>query len=340
MTKVRILSIDGGGTKGVIPAYFLKKLEYITEKPISELFDYIIGTSIGGIMAIGYAIPDKDANPAYNSQDMYNLIEDKIDDVMPKDWWSLFKNTGGFFYSKYDRDGLDKLLEELSLNKTLLETTIPISVLTYSIKTFEPKAWSTFKACQTPTEENAYLSDIAGATSAAPTYFDPKEIRGTNGDLHIDGGVYAKNPSLVGITEFLLYNPQITKEDLIIVSIGTGNLEHEVSSHNHYGLYEWLLGDHDLISLFLYSSTVSTTKECKKVFKNFYRIQPDIPEELYVEVDGTSDEFFKNMKKISKNYYFDNKDLFYELKQILDIDPSEKFHFNCSNYQGTDLFDI
>jgi uncharacterized protein len=74
---VRILSIDGGGIRGVIPATILARIELLTGKPICELFDLIAGTSTGGILTLGLTKPGADRTPSHSAAQMIALYEDE-----------------------------------------------------------------------------------------------------------------------------------------------------------------------------------------------------------------------------------------------------------------------
>jgi uncharacterized protein len=71
---IKILSLDGGGMRGVIPGILLTEIERRTGKPISELFDLIAGTSIGAVYALGLTIPDENGKPKWKAEDMANTF--------------------------------------------------------------------------------------------------------------------------------------------------------------------------------------------------------------------------------------------------------------------------
>ena len=70
----RILSIDGGGIRGIIPVTILASIEERTGKPISQLFDLIAGTSTGGILALGLTKPNSAGEPEYSAHDLCKLL--------------------------------------------------------------------------------------------------------------------------------------------------------------------------------------------------------------------------------------------------------------------------
>ena len=68
MSTIKILSIDGGGIRGIIPAIILSRIEEKTLKPIAELFDLIAGTSTGGLLALALTKPSPDSIPQYSAK--------------------------------------------------------------------------------------------------------------------------------------------------------------------------------------------------------------------------------------------------------------------------------
>src|ERR1051326_2989146 len=74
-TPFKVLAIDGGGIRGIIPALILEAIEERTNRPISSLFDMLSGTSTGGIIALGLTLPAEDGKPAKSAHDIVNLYE-------------------------------------------------------------------------------------------------------------------------------------------------------------------------------------------------------------------------------------------------------------------------
>src|ERR1700728_2338207 len=72
---IKILSIDGGGIRGIIPAMVLAEIEKRTQRPIACLFDLIAGTSTGGILALGLSIPKTSPGPLYAASQLFEMFE-------------------------------------------------------------------------------------------------------------------------------------------------------------------------------------------------------------------------------------------------------------------------
>src|SRR5918995_672220 len=80
----KVLSIDGGGIRGIIPAMVLARLEKQTGRPIAEMFDLIAGTSTGGILALGLTLPSDDGKPRYAAKDLLELYEKDGSRIFPR----------------------------------------------------------------------------------------------------------------------------------------------------------------------------------------------------------------------------------------------------------------
>ncbi|MCA9885162.1 MAG: patatin-like phospholipase family protein [Anaerolineae bacterium] len=83
MRTFKVLSIDGGGIRGIIVAKFLAEIEHCINQSISELFDFIAGTSTGGILALGLTLPDERGNPSYTAQEVSNSIAPRYQSFFP-----------------------------------------------------------------------------------------------------------------------------------------------------------------------------------------------------------------------------------------------------------------
>jgi uncharacterized protein len=198
----RILSLDGGGIRGIIPATFLAALEERTGKPIYQLFDIISGTSTGGILASGLAMRSKldPTKPQFSAKDLLGLYTQNGKQIFEKRprWLG-----GGILNSAYRHDGLEKLLLQYFGDAELKDTLVPILITSYEIEKRKPFYFNSRLAQNYPDQENYKLRDVCRATSAAPTYFEPHRVVNKAGESFslVDGGMCANNPSLLGYTE-------------------------------------------------------------------------------------------------------------------------------------------
>jgi patatin-like phospholipase/acyl hydrolase len=199
---VKVLSIDGGGIRGLIPALVLAEIEQRTERRIADLVDMIAGTSTGGILACALGKPDP--LPAAEIASLYVEEGPKIFDR------SLLKqitSLGGYLDERYSAGGLVKALERYLGDTPMSAATLPLLLTAYDT---ESRAIHLLRS--EGEHSGASMVDAAHATSAAPTYFEPLQL---DGATLIDGGVFATNPSLVAYAELR------GKLDLLL-SLGTG----------------------------------------------------------------------------------------------------------------------
>ena len=92
----RVLSLDGGGIRGIIPALVIAHLERQMGAPASEFFDLIVGTSTGGILALGLALQDEQGRPLLAAKRMVALYERHGGEIFERSLWRKLRTAGGF----------------------------------------------------------------------------------------------------------------------------------------------------------------------------------------------------------------------------------------------------
>jgi hypothetical protein len=193
--KRRVLAIDGGGIKGIYPLAFLASVEEKTELKAASFFDLIVGTSTGGIIALGLGL-------GWSAQELLEMYRSLGKRVFASGMWERIKSAWRhWMLAKYDseplRDLLDDSFGEKRLGRSEKRLVIPSANL-------EEGSVYLYKTAHSPRFREDYqerVVDIALSTAAAPTYF-PAHHSSYNIPL-IDGGVWANNPSAVGAVEAL-----------------------------------------------------------------------------------------------------------------------------------------
>ena len=213
-----VLSIDGGGIRGIIPAMVIAHLERQTGKPASELFDLIVGTSTGGILALGLSLQDAVGQPLLAAKRMVALYERHGAEIFEQSLWRKLRTVGGIFEEAYSHKALEAVLEHYFGDRTLSDCGVPAMVTSYDIQnrcTVFMKSWHADHAA-------LLCSDAARATSAAPTYFEPASLQWAEGNRTlIDGGVYMNSPAVSAYAETRKLFPN---EPIAMLSLGTGEL--------------------------------------------------------------------------------------------------------------------
>src|SRR5215218_831037 len=192
---MRVLSIDGGGIRGLIPAIVLTELERRAGRRVWELFDLIAGTSTGGILACALCAPE-----ALPASELVKLYEDEGPDIFSRSLFQRIRSADGLLDEKYDDAALDRALERFLGTKRLAEARPDLIVPSYDTALPGPYFFKTSKAKETPQTDDFRLSTVARATSAAPTYFEPV---GDREKALLDGGVFATNPAMCALAEVL-----------------------------------------------------------------------------------------------------------------------------------------
>ncbi len=199
MTKkpFKILCIDGGGIKGIFSAQILAKFEEVFNTKVSEQFDLICGTSTGGIIALAASaeIPMSDVVRFYKEKGPLIFAQ-------RKKWClgELILNIKQLLCKgKYDNTELKKALTDVFRDRKISDSSNLLCITAFDIINAKPRVFK--KDYNQFTEDNnkTYV-DVALATSAAPTYLP---IHSIGSNQYVDGGVWANNPSLVGLMEFL-----------------------------------------------------------------------------------------------------------------------------------------
>ncbi len=199
---MKVLAIDGGGIRGLIPALVLAEIEERTSRRIAELVDMIAGTSTGGILACALGKPGP--LPAAEVAALYVEEGPKIFDR------SLLKqitSLGGYLDERYSDSGLLRALERYLGETPMSAATVPLLLTAYDT---EARAIHLLRS--EGEHSGATMVQAAHATSAAPTYFEPVSLGGAT---LIDGGVFAINPSLVAYAE-------LGGRLNLLLSLGTG----------------------------------------------------------------------------------------------------------------------
>lgn len=235
---IKVLSIDGGGIRGIIPAMILAEIEKRTEKQISELFHLIAGTSTGGILTLGLTKPGANHKPEYTAKTLVDLYQQEGKRIFPE---ASFRQLKNYFDEKYPAVGLEKVLKEYFGDTWLSQALTEVLITSYEIEVRSPYFFKSRKAKADPSRD-FLMKNVARATSAAPTYFEPVQLRtrdGLNDLALIDGGVFANNPAMSAYVEAKKMYPDAS--DILVVSVGTGQLTTKLSYEKvkTWGLLEW-----------------------------------------------------------------------------------------------------
>jgi len=228
---VRVLSIDGGGIRGIIPALVLADLERRAGRPVAQLFDLVAGTSTGGILALALTQRADEGGPAHSAEKLVGLYEDEGPRIFSRSLARRIRSLDGFIDERYSADGLERALAEYLDDARLPDALIDVLVTSYDTAGREPVLLRR--------ADDLLARDAARATAAAPTYFEPHALRvGGHQRSLIDGGVFALNPAMLAYAEVARTRPG---SEVMVVSLGTGQLTRPLpfKEIRGWGQLEW-----------------------------------------------------------------------------------------------------
>ncbi|GAB2885749.1 patatin-like phospholipase family protein [Paraburkholderia jirisanensis] len=243
----KILSCDGGGIRGLITALLIQDLD--TRSQIISKADGFAGTSTGGLLALALA----NGVPIAQIVNMYETQGAEI--FEENSWWTARKDAlaegvstlagPGIFVCQYVSTGLEKVAEQLLGSQTLSSVQRFVAVNSARLWNPDVKSWepSTLSNGKSNVYREVSLVDAALATSAAPTYFPPHAIAGFG--YFADGGVFANNPTVVGVAEALANGLVSDLGSLRVLSLGTGTSpaglsQTEIGDPLEWGASKWL----------------------------------------------------------------------------------------------------
>ncbi len=339
-SKVRILSIDGGGIRGIIPAtiicYLEEEIRRLTQNEnakIGEYFDLIAGTSTGGILASIYLVPQVagTTDAKYSAIDALNLYKKNGHLIFEKSFIEQVTHIP-LINEKYSAKNLQKLLDTY-FQKTLLSELIrPCLITSYDF--FKRRAVffnSNDARCDSGVVKDFYVNQVTRATSAAPTYFEPVQIKSlTEGEFNlIDGGVFVNNPAMCAFSEarntnfnedrFINNNrlktakPNKPKtEQMYIVSIGTGS-ESKPFQYNdlkNAGLISWVPV---LIDIMMSANSETVDYHLRKMFEamdttdqhDYIRLKPSLGS-ASSEMDDASADNIESLYEAGNMFVYEN----------------------------------
>jgi len=257
--KLRILSIDGGGIRGLIPAIVLSRLEELLRArdpgaSLASTFELIAGTSTGGLIALGLATP-RDGAPAMSAAEMVDLYSgEEARTIFGRPHLRRLPGLGRLVDAldpKYELDGLRTVLEGRLGDAALADALTGVVITAYDMQGRQPRF---LKPWQAGAAELSAV-DAGLATAAAPTYFPP--LRSGDATL-VDGGVFVNNPTVAATMEAMKRQEgdPIRADDLLVVSLGTGQYEraYDPDEVAGWGALGWILptqGEPPLISAML-----------------------------------------------------------------------------------------
>lgn len=194
--EFKILSIDGGGIKGLFSACVLNEIERANGR-LTDHFDMLCGTSTGGLIALGLAAGRR-------TSEVVQFYRDWGPKIFPVEGWlRRIARELGFYVGlgKYLEVDLKSAVNDILGTLRVRDANSYLCIPTVNLTTASPWLFKTDHDIELTRDSNMLLSDIAMATSAAPFYFPVATSANIPGGQYVDGGLWANNPALIGLIE-------------------------------------------------------------------------------------------------------------------------------------------
>lgn len=337
----RILSLDGGGIRGIIPCRIMQFIEEQTGTPISRFFNVIAGTSTGGIITLGLTTENELGQNTFSAKDMKNLYLEYGSAIFSgRKGGILSKISPTLFDKPYDNSQIEDILKHKFGKQMLSDASTNVLITTYDIQRGKPFYFSS-RLARENSDEDFPLTDIARSTSAAPTFFKPSVLETEeNGQVSfVDGGVFANNPAILAYSEAKElwkrsrkreviemnsgttkgFNPVVSADDddfpFFMLSIGTGYTKSSIdgtiaSEWRNKDWFEPLMTD--IFMRGVAESTHFTMQHLLPDYQNgdkrYVRLDMELPESS-AAMDNSAPENLKNLERIAEIFIEKNRKL-------------------------------
>lgn len=307
----RILSIDGGGIRGIIPGMVLvaledrlKKLSNNSNIHITDYFDFFAGTSTGGILTSILLSPsDKNPDkPKFSAREALDIYLKHGEEIFSTSKVRRSLSKFGLLSELYNERVLEQVLEDY-LGKTKLSQLIkPCIITAYNIELRKNHIFRRQKAISHGPSRDFYIKDVCRATSAAPSFFSVAEIFSLAKTRYVlvDGGLFAHNPAISALIEVLKKFNTFNINDIHILSLGTGIAKNAYNYEDFKKKWAISIGP-ALVDIMTSSSSESNDYFIRQLFKsvsrpnNYIRIDPTNLSSIDPSMDAASNS---NIQKI------------------------------------------
>jgi uncharacterized protein len=292
--NVRLLSLDGGGIRGILTGSILAALEdKLNERfkqingrdpkrplRIAQFFDLVAGTSTGGILTCALLAPHPEdpEYPRYSAKEAVDLYLKHGQTIFSKAPAARWPFGSVFFSSKYRGDRMERILEEFFGDLYISQLIKPCLITSYDIEKRKAVFFTQHDARTRGAMYDFRIRDAARSTAAAPTYFPPGRAQSKSELIYhtIDGGLFANNPTMCAVVESLklfgkdggLLNPA----NMLILSIGTGTIEkqYKYNKARKWGIVGWLS---PIIDIMMSGVSETVDYQLRKLYDSIQREQ-------------------------------------------------------------------
>jgi patatin-like phospholipase/acyl hydrolase len=309
----RILSIDGGGIRGILPGQIIasleKKLQKATNNPdarVADYFDMIAGTSTGGILTCLYTCPDENGRPKFTAEEAVNVYLEHGSKIFSVPVTHQITSLAGWLRAKYPAANIESIMKEYMGDKKLSDALTNIIIPAFDLDDGSAKFFTSSDA-STKERKNFPLWEVARSTSAAPTYFSASHAGGMLKKFkgYIDGGVFANNPTMCAIVEAYKIDVDLHRkyhiesrgisgftpgnsvlDNVFVLSIGTSSSDakYPFDDHRDLGKLTWIK---PLIDIMMSGVSETVAYQVEQLFR-LLRIQQTENMLDQIESDGSA----------------------------------------------------
>lgn len=313
--RILVLSIDGGGIRGLIPARILENLETRLQErgvtaPLGDVVDLVSGSSTGALVALGIALPPntgitylhgiskRDSSGNIRMQSISDIYHRMGKTIFPPDRFLSLRMVRQAFIQKYSAAPFERLLKAIFGSATLQECRTNVLISAYDTVRRSPHLFKN-RLDRPGSDPNFYLRDVARATSAAPTYFKPALIQdipfqGQEAKEYclIDGAIYSNNPAMSAYIEARKIFPRAKR--FTIVSLGSGELHvpYHYADIKNWGYMDWVspMRNVPIFTIMNDAQTIMTDYQLTKLpGVDYHRINLPLSSDIAEDMDDCSD---------------------------------------------------
>lgn len=317
-----VLAIDGGGIRGLVPSMVLTKIAKMMEKNPCDLFDMVVGASVGGLIAsaIGqdHCYKTKETLVSLFSKNNVNRIFDK------SCWDELFPIQP---QPRYTGEGKRQVISEYVKVKKFGDMCIPVALIAYQLNPLNAKLFCSWK----DEDKDIDTCTLLDAITAAPTYFPCVKIKDK---WYMDGGLAANNVALIALR---LAKEKWPNDNIRILSLGTGvEADESIKGEDaeHWGLPRWLY--HGIVDIIMDAPNEVMWESTKALMPEGSFLRLDIPIKS-LSLDNASSEYRKTLEEKACHLFEERKE---EVKHFLQGQHIEHHHNNVKVDGYHEMVDI
>ena len=329
----KILSIDGGGIRGIIPGMLLtaleRRLKQVSNNPdaaIVDYFDFFAGTSTGGILIALLLCPDPQnpSRPRFTAKEALDIYITHGSDIFKAGFFRRLISKFGLLSERYPVETLEQVLQSYFGETKLSELLKPCLITAYNIELRKTHFFRQQAAVIRGDTRDFYVRDVCRATSAAPTYFSVAEVYSMGGTRYplLDGGVFAPNPSMSALAEVTRAFNETKVNDISILSLGTGR-SRKAYDYEHFKKSRAVTIGPALVDIMMSGASESSDYFLQQLYKSagkekyYIRIEPGSLRSINEELDAASHSNIEKLVALGDRMVSENNETINQLVEFL-----------------------